>query len=71
MRNTAVIMNDAMELLVKNLGVVETEVFISNLLREPFDYTEWRRDKFDDMSLSELNRAAAEYSAKLHSTEII
>lgn len=71
MRNTNVIMCDAMELLVKNLGIVETEVFISNLLREPFDYTEWRRDKFNDMSLSELNKAAAEYSAKLHSTEII
>lgn len=71
MRNTNLIMYDAMSLLVKNLGVVETEVFISNLLREPFDYTEWRRDKFDDMSLEELNRAAAEYSAKLHSTEIV
>ncbi len=66
MRNTNVIMNDAMDCLIKNLGVLETEIFISALLREPFDYTEWRRDKFDDMSLSELNKAAVEYSRKLH-----
>ena len=69
MRNTNVIMCDAMELLVKNLGIVETEVFISNLLREPFDYTEWRKDKFEDLSLEELGKAAAEYSAKLHSND--
>jgi hypothetical protein len=29
---------------VEKLGALETEVFISHLLREPFDYTEWRRD---------------------------
>ncbi len=69
MRNTSVIMNDAMNCLVKNLGVIETEIFISNLLREPFDYTEWRKDKFDDMSLEELGKQAAEYSQKLHAND--
>lgn len=53
-----------------NAAVKQTvEIFISNILREPFDYTEWRKDKFDDMSLEELGKAAAEYSAKLHSNE--
>lgn len=53
-----------------NAAVKQTgEIFISNILREPFDYTEWRKDKFDDMSLEDLGKAAAEYSAKLHSTE--
>jgi hypothetical protein len=62
MRNTAVIMNEGMRYLVEKLGALETEVFISHLLREPFDYTEWRRDNlFADMSLHELNQAAAEY----------
>ncbi len=71
MRNTNVIMNDAMNCLVKNLGIIETEIFISNLLREPFDYTEWRKDKFDDMSFDELGKAAAEYSRKIHSNDNI
>jgi hypothetical protein len=62
MRNTAVIMNEGMRCLVEKLGALETEVFISHLLREPFDYTEWRRDNlFADMSLHEINQAAAEY----------
>jgi hypothetical protein len=62
MRNTAVIMNEGMRYLVEKLGSLETEVFISHILREPFDYTEWRRDNlFADMSLHELNQAAAEY----------
>ncbi|MDD6991254.1 MAG: hypothetical protein PUI48_05445 [Oscillospiraceae bacterium] len=58
MRTTNVIVNDAMNCLIKTLGVVETEIFISALLREPFDYTEWRKDQFDDMSLEELNAQA-------------
>ena len=36
---------------------------ISHLLREPFDYTKWRRDNlYDDMSLHELNQKAAQYA---------
>lgn len=69
--NTNVVMSEAMDCLLKNLGVIKTEIFISNILHEPFDYTEWRKDKFEDMTLEELGKAAAEYSAKLHSTEII
>jgi hypothetical protein len=45
---------------------LETEVFISNLLREPFDYTKWRRDNlYENLSLHELNQKAAQY-AKEH-----
>ena len=39
----------------------ETEILISTLLREPFDYTKWRRDNlYTEMSLSELNQKAAQ-----------
>ena len=62
MNNTTVIMNKGINLLLENLGVLETEVFISHLLREPFDYTKWRRDNlYADMSLHELNEKAAQY----------
>ncbi|MDE5859432.1 MAG: hypothetical protein K2H23_03450 [Oscillospiraceae bacterium] len=62
-------MSEEMDCLLKNLGVVKTGIFISNILREPFDYTEWRKDKFNDMSLEEIGKAAAEYSARLYSSE--
>ena len=61
MRTTNTIMNDAMNCLINNLGVVETEIFISNLMREPFDYTEWQRKRFDNISLDDFCESAAEY----------
>jgi len=62
MRNQNIIMNEAISCLLEKLGPLETEVFISNLLREPFDYTQWQRDHlFQGTSLHELNSKAAEY----------
>lgn len=61
MRNTTVIMNDAMNCLIRNLGIVETEVFISNLIREPFDYTKWQHEKFDDVTLDDFCNQAVKY----------
>ena len=50
----------AMDVLVKNLGVVQAEKFITLVIREPFDYTEWRRDNLDDdISVRELSAQAA------------
>jgi len=66
MNNTAVIINKGMTYLLEKLGVLETEIFISHLLREPFDYTKWQRDNlYSDMSLHELNEKAAIF-AKEH-----
>jgi len=63
MSDTAVIMSRGMNCLLEKLGVLETEIFISHLLREPFDYTKWRRDNlYGDMSLHELNQKAAQYA---------
>jgi hypothetical protein len=57
------LMNKGMNYLLEKLGVLETEIFISHLLREPFDYTKWRRDNlYGDMSLHELNQKAAQYA---------
>ncbi len=61
MRNTSVIMSEAMQYLVEKMGIVETEIFISNIIKEPFDYTEWQREHFGDLSLEELNANAIKY----------
>ena len=65
MRNTAAILNDGMNCLLEKLGVLETEIFISHILREPFDYTKWQKDHYADISVRELNQKAVEY-AKTH-----
>jgi len=43
-----------METLTKNLGIVEAERFITLILREPFDYTQWQKDLYCDVSPEEL-----------------
>ena len=47
-------------ILLENLGAVETERFIALLLREPFDYTEWRMNLFVDMTVEEISQRAME-----------
>jgi hypothetical protein len=61
MRSTAVIKKEGMDCLVKTLGVLETEVFISSLIRDRFDYTEWQRGYFEKYSLEEFLGKAAEF----------
>ena len=37
--------DEGMKILISNLGRVEAERFISLIIREPFDYTEWQKNK--------------------------
>ncbi|GHT40519.1 hypothetical protein FACS189437_06220 [Bacteroidia bacterium] len=62
MYNTAAIMNDGMNCLMERLGVIETEIFISQIIREPFDYTKWQQEHYAGFSVSELNKKAIEYA---------
>jgi hypothetical protein len=39
-----VLMKTGMKILIEQLGNIDAERFVSILLREPFDYTEWRKD---------------------------
>jgi len=62
MNTTTTIMKDGINCLIDQLGVIETEIFISQLIREPFDYTKWQREHYADISVSELNSKAVEYA---------
>jgi len=46
------------QLLARYLGDVEAERFISLVQREPFDYTKWRQDMDEELSLEEISRKA-------------
>jgi hypothetical protein len=61
MSNTAVVMNKGIQILLKHLGVLDTELFISTILKEPFDYTEWSRDHFADYESKRFLYEAVEY----------
>ena len=63
MNDTTTIMSKGMSYLLEKLGALETEIFISHLLRDPFDYTRWRRENlYTGVSLHELNQKAAQYA---------
>ena len=59
--NTAEVMERGMSCLFEQLGVVETERFISVIIREKYDYTKWRRSFFGDATVKEINSAAVNY----------
>ncbi len=60
--NTAEIMNRGLQCLIEHLGVVETEQFISVIMREKFDYTKWQREFYDSMEAGEFHKRAVEYA---------
>ena len=51
---------DGLRALTDSLGVVEAERFVSLILREPFDYTRWQKDLFEEKSVEEISRSAME-----------
>ncbi|MGH8578116.1 MAG: hypothetical protein ACREXJ_14660 [Gammaproteobacteria bacterium] len=40
------------------MGTVEAERFLTLILREPFDYTQWQRQLWPDKSVDEISKAA-------------
>ena len=62
MNNSIEIMNEGINCLIRELGVVKAEEFISIINREKFDYTKWQQNLFEDVSLEELNNAAAQFA---------
>ena len=59
--STAEIMDAGMTCLIEKLGIVEAERFISVLIREKADYTQWRRQYFGNVSSDDFHAAAISY----------
>ena len=49
---------EGMSILSDKLGLVEAERFIALIIREPFDYTKWQENLYEDMTLDELCKKA-------------
>jgi hypothetical protein len=50
--------SDGMKLLRSQLGLVESERFLTLMLREPFNYTRWRQTQWNDESVAALAEKA-------------
>ena len=61
----ALIKKEGFEVLRNKLGEVNMERFIVLVNREKFNYTEWRKNLFEDLKLEELAEKADQYSKGL------
>jgi len=52
--NETVLRKSGMQYLIEKFGVVDAERFISLMIKENFDYTEWQKDLFSGLSVEEL-----------------
>ena len=59
MRTDNVLRYEAMDILLRAFGMVDTERFIAMIKRDTFDYTEWRRGLWNDMTIDEVYEEAA------------
>ena len=46
------------QVLAQYLGDIEAERFVALIQREPFDYTKWRQEMDEELSLEEISRKA-------------
>jgi hypothetical protein len=50
-----------MKALIQELGETGAERFITLIVREPFDYTQWQDKLWEDLSIEELSKQAMDY----------
>ena len=70
MRTDTIVRNEGTQVLMDNLGLVDAERFIMLIQKEAFDYTLWQENLFEEMSIDEISRKAAEYRENNSDTEI-
>ena len=68
MNNDTVLKNEGMKVLATHLGLVKAERFISLMIREPFDYTEWQRELYKDVPLEDFLKDAMDF--RIRKTEV-
>ena len=58
------VMERGIQCLMKELGPVNTAKFIVSIQANDFDYTEWRKNYFENISTDDYNNAAIEFDKK-------
>ena len=64
MKADTLVRAEGMNVLIKNLGLIEAERFVMLIQKETFDYTKWQENLFGDMTIDEIYTQAAELRAK-------
>jgi hypothetical protein len=53
-----------LKILIENLGDLEAEKFISLIIKEPFDYTQWQSTLWNDQAVKKVSEKAMNYRSK-------
>jgi hypothetical protein len=61
MRTETVLKMEAIDLLIKEFGVLDTERFITSIKSNNFDYTEWHKNLWKDKTIDEIHQMATEF----------
>ena len=69
MNSDTVLKKEGMKVLAAHFGLVKAERFITLMIREPFDYTEWQRDLYKDVPLDDFLRDAMAF--RLSQNEVV
>ena len=64
MRTETALKTEAIDLLLRTFGVLETERFITSIKSNNFDYTEWHKNLWKDKSIEEIHKNATEFEEK-------
>lgn len=62
--STVELMSRGMQCLRDNLGDIESERFITIILREKFDYTKWQQNMYQNQTVEEIVNNAAAFEAE-------
>ena len=55
---------EAIDVLIKTFGVLDTERFITCIKSNNFDYTEWHKNLWKDKTIEEIHTLATEFELK-------
>jgi len=64
MPTNAEIKKKGLKVLIENLGDVDAEKFIRLLRQEPFDYTTWQNELWENKSVKQISEEAMKYRKK-------
>jgi hypothetical protein len=62
-----VLRKNAIDILLRELGVLNTERFISSIKNNSFDYTEWQKDLWKGKSIEEIHQKATAFEKNKNS----
>jgi hypothetical protein len=63
-RTETVLKIEALDVLIKTFGILETERFITSIKSNNFDYTEWHKELWKDKNIEEIHTMAVEFENK-------